>query len=514
LKAGDGNSVTEMSDSGKNTNTSGWLQRIGVGITLTISSIAIISIVLMVNYLSARHFKRFDITASKQWSLSPLTKNVLKNITNDVKVVVYMDKENPVYDLTVLLLREYAAYSPSIKPEIVNPTSNPGEAEKIKALYKLGNTGTKDLVIFECNEQKKIIYASELSDFELEPLESGNSREFRRRLVGFKGESLFTSALIWVLNPRTLKAYFVQDHGEHNPFNKDEIVGFSRFTGLLEANRISVEQISLFGSGEIPPDCGLLICAAPREPYTTDEIEKIERYLNQGGRMLILLNNNSVGKVTGLEKLLIGWGVVVGDNIVLDPTRQVPGSRGLALSLNVFGAHPIVEPLIGGSIHVLMPRSVSAIKTNSKQPDAPKVTELVFTSEQGVAANEIRDGTVYFNPGRIIRGNYPIAVAVEKGSVRGVAAGRGSTRIVVVGDSFFIANQLIETANNRDFAQMAINWLADRSEVITGIGPRAVKEYRLLFTQKQMNTLRALLLAVFPGTILFIGLIVWLRRRK
>lgn len=503
-----------MNELNNTSNTSGWLQRVGVGLTLIISSFAIISIVLMVNYLSARHFKRFDITSSQQWSLTPLTKKLLGNITNEVKVIIYIDKDNPVYDLTVSLLREYAAVSPFIKLQIINPTSNPGEAEKIKALYKLGTSVSKDMVIFDSNGQNKIVYAPELSDFELEPLESGEGREFRRKIVAFKGESLFTSALIWVLNPRSLKAYFVQDHGEHNPFSKDEIVGFSRFTTLLEANKIHVETISLLGSAEIPSDCGLLICAAPREPYTTDEIEKIERYLNQGGRMLILLNNNSVGKVTGLEKLLIGLGVVVGDNIVLDPARQVPGSRGLALSLNTFGAHPIVEPLIGSSIHVLMPRSVSSIKTTSKQPDAPKVTELVFTSEQGVAASEIKDGTVYFNPGRMIRGNYSIAVAVEKGSVRGVSAGRGSTRIVVVGDSFFLANQLIETANNRDFAQMAVNWLADRSDIITGIGPRAVREYRLLVTQKQMNTLRGVLLAVFPGTVLFIGLIVWLRRRK
>lgn len=503
-----------MNESKNKSETNAWLKRVSAGLTLVVSSVAIISIVLMVNYLSARHFKRFDITGEKQWSLSPLTKKLLSNITNDVKVVIYMDKENPAYDLTVSLLREYAANSPFIKLQIINPTSNPGEAEKIKALYKLGASTSKDLIIFDCNGQNKVIYSSELTDFELEPLESGEGREFRRKIVGFKGESLFTSALIWVLNPRNIKAYFIQDHGEHSPFSKDEIVGFSRFAGLLEANKISVETISLFGSGEIPSDCGLLISAAPREPYTSDEIEKIERYLNQGGRMLVLLNNNSVGKVTGLEKLLIGWGVIVGDNIVLDPARQVPGSRGLALSLNIFGPHPIVEPLIGGAIHVLMPRSVSSIKTSSKQPDAPKVTELVFTSEQGVTANEIRDGTVYFNPGRVIRGNYSVAAAVEKGVVRGVSAGRGSTRIVVVGDSFFLANQLIETANNRDFAQMAINWLADRSEVMTGIGPRAVKEYRLLMTQKQMNSLRVLLLAVFPGTVLFVGLVVWLRRRK
>lgn len=488
-----------------------FLRRLSSGTQVFISTLAIVSIVVMVNYLSARHFKRIDITASSQWKLSPLTLKFLNSLTNDVKVIVYFDKDNPAYGLTTSLLREYSAVNSAIKLEIVNPTTNPSEAERIKSRYKLGSSEGRDVVIFESKGQVKIVYANEVIDYELEPLED-SQREFRKKIIGFKGEAVFTSALIWVTQPRQLKAYFIQDHREHSPFSRDEIVGYSKFASLLSDMKLQPEPLSLLGSAEIPADCSLLIAAAPLEPYTSDEIEKIDRYLNQGGRMLILLNNNSVNKVTGLEKMLVGWGVIVGDNIVLDPTRQVPGSRGLALSLNRFGLHVITEPLINSSIHLLMPRTVSAIKSASSQPDAPKVVELLFTSEQGIVASEIKDGVVQLNPGRVIRGCYPVAVAIEKGSVRGVT--RGSSRIVVVGDSFFLANQMIDTAGNRDFAMLAVNWLLDRTELLGGIGPRAVKEFKLLLTQPQLKNLRTLLLVVLPGSVLFIGLIVWVVRRK
>jgi hypothetical protein len=89
---------------------------------------------------------------------------------------------------------------------------------------------------------------------------------FRRKITAFKGESVFTSALIWVTQPRQLKVYFIQDHREHNLFSRDEIVGYSKFADLLSDMRLKPEPLSLLGSAEIPIDCSLLIAAAPLYP--------------------------------------------------------------------------------------------------------------------------------------------------------------------------------------------------------------------------------------------------------
>jgi hypothetical protein len=39
-------------------------------------------------------------------------------------------------------------------------------------------------------------------------------REFRRKPVAFNGEMMFTAMLLAVENPKPLKAYFLQGHGE------------------------------------------------------------------------------------------------------------------------------------------------------------------------------------------------------------------------------------------------------------------------------------------------------------
>ena len=107
-----------------------------------------------------------------------------------------------------------------------------------------------------------------------------------------------------------------------------------------------------------------------------------------------------------------------------------------------------------------------------------------------------------------------MAIAVEKGSIQGVASDKGATRVVVVGSSMSFANAAIESAANADFATLAVNWLLNRDVLLTEIPPRAIKEYTLSVTEQQMRTLRWIFMFGVPATALLIGGIVWLRRRS
>ena len=105
-------------------------------------------------------------------------------------------------------------------------------------------------------------------------------------------------------------------------------------------------------------------------------------------------------------------------------------------------------------------------------------------------------------------------VAVEQKPAPGVANLRGNTRMVVAGDSIFLANRWIEAGGDRDFLNSAVNWLLDRPQLIDGISPRPVTEFRLLMTKHQQLQLRWLLLGALPGGVLFLGWLVWLVRRQ
>ena len=74
---------------------------------------------------------------------------------------------------------------------------------------------------------------------------------------------------------------------------------------------------------------------------------------------------------------------------------------------------------------------------------------------------------------------YPLMAAVEQNQVKGLATTHGGCRMVVVGDSLFLSNRVIDGGANRDFVGYAVNWLLDRPTLLKGIGPRQVVEFRL-----------------------------------
>jgi hypothetical protein len=136
--------------------------------------------------------------------------------------------------------------------------------------------------------------------------------------------------------------------------------------------------------------------------------------------------------------------------------------------------------------------------------DAPNVEEIAFAGAKSFLVN---------SPGKPHRA-YPLMVAVEKGTVKGVITERGTTRMLIAGDSIFLGNHQIESAANRDFATLAVNWLLDRPQLVEGIGPRPITEYRLVMTRTQLQGAEWLLLGGMPGAVLLLGGVVWLRRRS
>ncbi|HEY3148683.1 MAG TPA: hypothetical protein VGJ75_20145, partial [Dongiaceae bacterium] len=94
-----------------------------------------------------------------------------------------------------------------------------------------------------------------------------------------------------------------------------------------------------------------------------------------------------------------------------------------------------------------------------------------------------------------------------------VTAERGTTRMVVVGESVFLGNQMIDSAANREFAAHTVNWLLDRSYLLA-VPPKPIREFKLAMTESQLAATQWILLAGIPGFVLLMGLAVWVRRRK
>ena len=496
-----------MADASSHSSGLSRLRRWGIGLNVLLSCVALLAIVVMVNYLASRHFLRFRWAGDAQSQLSPLTRSVLSALTNQVKVIVLFepDSAGTLYGDVKELLKEYQLACPRLQLQFVDYLRNSGDAALIKAQYHLNATSDADLVIFDCAGRYLVVSARELSDYDLNSAFRGEPIP----RISFKGEQFFTSALFSVTDARPLRAYALTGHGEHDLKSEDATRGYQKLADVFREKNMTIEPLPL-RTNEVPDDCALLLIAGPRTRIPSEELEKIDAYLKKGGRALVLLLNTLLteGRMSGLERLLAEWNVEVGDNLVMDRAQSRADAARILIT-SEFGGHPVVNPIQDERLGLVMPRSVRRRTADSRGTDAIKVTELVFTSPSGVALANVsgNQGVVETN------GTIPLIVAAERGVVTGVSSDRGATRLVVAGESIFLANQAIEAEANRDFASLAVNWLLGREQLL-GIGPRRLQSYRVSLTVAQRNQLRWILLGAMPGSVLFLGLLVWVRRRK
>jgi ABC-type uncharacterized transport system len=492
-----------------------------IGFSVAVMTVAAFAVVVMLNYLSGQIFRRAYLSSNTRIELSTRTTSLLRALTNRVQVTVYCSKDDPsmrdVFGDLADLLKEYTAANPNLGVHYIDYDRDPGAAEQFKIKYNLTGSTNRNLILFDCESRIKIVNGDALVQKQLESVSRDNPQEigFRRKPVAFVGELLFTGALIGVTNPKPLKAYFLEGHGEHRLDNADDPKGYAKFADVLRLNCVDVEKLTLLGTNTVPEDCSLLIIAGPRDVFPPVELSRIEKYLGEGGRLLALFNELSAEHPTGLEKLLAKWGVNVTAGIVKDPDYfatpegfDVVAACGVKLPSSFNIKHQVINSLIGRRLQLILPREIDALDSSSQPDNGLKAEEILFSGPRSF---------LFLSNGGMVQkaaGAKPLMVAVEKNAAKGVAAERGATRLLVVGDSIFLGNARIEFYANRDFAGYAVNWLLDRPVLLEGVAPKSITEYRLQITNIQLQTVQWILLAAIPGGVLLLGGGVWLRRRK
>jgi ABC-type uncharacterized transport system involved in gliding motility auxiliary subunit len=103
-------------------------KKVKIGAGAGVFTILTLAVIVMINLISARHHKRFDLSAEGEFSLSQQTVKALKALNDDVNVYAFIrqDKVKEARDL----LEGYAYESPKFKFEIVDPDKKPALAKK------------------------------------------------------------------------------------------------------------------------------------------------------------------------------------------------------------------------------------------------------------------------------------------------------------------------------------------------------------------------------------------------
>ena len=297
------------------------IKRFQIGLNVILQLVTLTAIVLFVNYLSFRHFKRWDFSRSQKFALSPQTKNLLKSLPKPVKAIVFFNGEagsSQIYPDVLSLLKEYEyASDRKFTVEIVDPYRNITRAKDLATLYKFG--ANENILILDYDGRNKFINAVDMAEMDQGNPMLGQAPEIK----SFKGESVITSTLLELVEEKQKKIYLVAGHGEPE-MNSADITAFREY---VKRQNIKIETLRLGDVDSIPEDANALVVLGPRVDYTELEVKRLGDFWEKKGRILVFLNVER--KTPRLNQWLASVGITPrGDHVLKTGTVLSQGEDG------------------------------------------------------------------------------------------------------------------------------------------------------------------------------------------
>lgn len=299
------------------------------------------------------------------------------------------------------------------------------------------------------------------------------------------GERSFATALLRLsATPLRNAVYWTVGHGESSLTDYGP-AGMSDIARELSREGYRNVTIDLTSEAKIPGDCALIAVAGAKTEFSRAETTRLDSYLRQGGRLLLLAEGPESAL---LSTLLPKWGAIV-SRTASKPTRTLTGTDSV---ISEFGAHAVSEPLKGSQVVLERPVlfAPSAAVGGATGADVIEFSQLAGT--EGLAA----------------------AVMLERGAGAGSDTTIRPTRFAVVGDVTFVRNAQLESrANaNRDFLLNCVSYLSG-SHVITQGGTDGDLFVTGLDRRGRMQFLYVAAVAV-PLVITVLLLLIARRRRN
>lgn len=442
---------------------------------LTAYLLVVLAALVAANWLANRHNRSWDSTRNKRFSLADQTVKIVRGLQQDVRITYY--DESRSFERARDLLDRYDNLSPRLVVAYVDPYKKPQLARAA------GVKSVPTIVV-----------------------ETAGRREETTSLT----EEQLTSTLIRALKSGERHVCFVKGSGEHLLDDSGQR-GYSNFKDLLERNNYRTRETSLLEKPEVPSDCTILVVAGPRYDYPQPQVDAIRKYVEEGGRVLFLLDpplkmpREEIGENPALSKLLESWGVMLDKNMVLD-TSGIGSLFGLGPEVPLVGNyefHTIVREMKGTATAFPIARSV-----DTKTADKVTLDKLFSTSSNSYATTSLTGSAIRLDPSKDKKGPFNLAVAGTYNTGKENQNGR----FVVVGSSDWLANYILRFQGNRDLAMNMINWLSADEDLIA-IRPKEPEDRRLTLTRAQMRMVFYSSVVLLPLAVIAAGFSVWWRRR-
>lgn len=304
------------------------------GFLLSALSLILVALLIALNiallFVPGRALE-MDVSISKRYTLSENTKKLLSELGEDITLYV-LNADGSDKGLEAFIKR-YDESSKHIRTENIDTDSQPDfltdlgyQVSSEVAPYTIIVKGEKrsypidsSSFYYYYNEQFGQISASDYSYY-LQYFGSSEAyADYYNELayntkVYFQGEALLSLGVDYVSQSFIPHAYFITGRGEDSPTD-------GNFASFLGEYGYTVDSHDITKSVGIPEDAGCIVINSPSEDYTEAEAKMILEYLKNGGRMLLLTDEENAS-MKNLMSIMDYYGATVQNVLISEEKEQ------------------------------------------------------------------------------------------------------------------------------------------------------------------------------------------------
>jgi ABC-type uncharacterized transport system involved in gliding motility auxiliary subunit len=467
------------------TSILGHSARHAIQLTIQITLAAVLCALLLV--LAERHNHRFDLTPTQSFVLSDESERIAGNLKIPIRIIAFYNaQEHEQRRQMQDLLQLFAAASSNITFRLLDLDREPALAKK----YGVGsfNTGV---------------------------LEAGGKLHELKSI----DEEEILNALLRLTRRRQRVLCFLTGHGEHSPQDASDRTGYSEVAKALEKEGFDIKTLPTVPSSGVPAECTVVILPGPTRDLLPGEGEQLSRYLDDGGRVLLMVDPDAPASVT---EFLARYGVRAGEDLVVDERNRFYGADSFMPRVPIFDEGTFHKNLDAAAVFAV----ARTVVPTEPAPPGMHVLLLALTSNESwarVDGGTVPEGTPRFRREMDKPGPLPVGVMVTNAPAAGGRDVAGSTdnqkvsRMIVFGDSDFASNLYLNLLGNKDLFMSSLGVLAEDQELVAvrrkGLPRSSLSPISL--TAQQGRLLFWIAVVVSPGCCVALGFfITWQRRRR
>jgi ABC-2 type transport system permease protein len=453
---------------------------------------------MTVSWLSTRYPISVDLTAKQTYKIDAQSIKFAKGLDKNISIYILATKEEflsqSATGIIIKILEQYPQYNHNISISYVDLTKNPGYSANFPDILDTLSQG--DLIV-KCGDSDRYISMNDLIETQTDSTTGAQS------ITGYDVEQQIDTALLYVTTSNRSMITLTTGHGE---------VDSTALQTSLKKNNYQFESKTLSTDG-IDQNANVLMIVDPKDDFTSDDINKVDTFLNNGGALgksLVVFFDPQQSTLPNLENYVKEWGISVGKGVVYDTTNSINGNQFGALSgttdSTILGNLPIN---VNAVIYASRPLTL-LFGTSSTYATSAIVSSMDTSNLWNPAV--LNSDTTFQASSSDKKGPF---VVLAKSSNTGTYKNESVSSNVLVSGSTTTFNEsdlLTATYTNADILVGSINNMVGFKSPINVVA-KATDSTKLNIPAGQQKFIEILFMAIVPLAVLLLGLIVWLRRR-